>query len=98
MDRVVISIETDGGARASEIVADLRNVAEVLFFPMKLVGFWDHQAGMHLCPQEERRQACPHTLAETDPARVDYAQTLQRERRAGLEVSFPHAGVDVYLS
>ncbi len=37
----------------------LRTVAETLYYPMQVVGFWDYQMDMHLCPQEERRQACP---------------------------------------
>ena len=98
MENITIDIRSDGNTRASETIADLRNASEVLFFPMKLVGFWDHQAGMHLCPQEERRQQCPHTLPESDPARVDYATALQRERNANLELTFPHAGVVIYLS
>ena len=100
MDRLTIRIEGDGagGARASEILADLRAAAETLYFPMKVVGFWDCGADLHLCPQEERREVCPHRLGADDPGRVDYARTLQRERRASLEVWFPHAGVRLYLS
>lgn len=97
MDRVAINIDIQGGMRASEIVADLRNVAETLYFPMKMVGFWDYQADMHLCPQEERREVCPHKRPESDSEYLDYAYTLQRERQANLEVVFPHANVAVYL-
>ncbi len=98
MERVTITIESEGGSRATETVADLRNAAETLYFPMKLAGFVDRQAGVHLCPQEERREECPHDLPETDPRRVEYVTTLQRERRASLEVEFPHAGVTFYLT
>ena len=98
MDDVVLDIKTEGGSRASEIIADLRTAAETLYYPMKVVGFWDHRADMHLCPQEERRQDCPHKLPETDPDYVDYSHTLQRDRRANLRVTFPHAGVAVYLA
>ena len=98
MDRVTVDIEAEGGTRASEIIADLRTAAETLYFPMKLVGFWDHRADMHLCPQEERRQECPHRLPDRDAGRLDYELTLQRERRANLEVTFPHAGIAIYLS
>ena len=98
MERIPLDRQSNGDTRASETIADLRNAAEVLYFPMKLVGFWDHQAGMHLCPQEERRQPCPHTLPESDPARVDYATALQRERGANLELTFSHASVVLYLS
>ena len=98
MDQVVVDIKTDSGTRASEIVADLRTAAETLYFPMKLVGFWDHRADMHLCPQEERRQECPHKLPESDPGYVEYAYALQRERGANLEIFFPHAGITIYLA
>ena len=97
MERIVIDITTDGDYRATETVADLRNAAETLYFPMRLVGFWDKRADMHLCPQEERRQPCPHGLPEDDPAHVDYAQQLQRYRGGSLAVFFPHAEVTVYL-
>ena len=97
MERVVVEIATDGDYRATETIADLRNAAETLYFPMRLVGFWDTRAGMHLCPQEERMQPCPHRLPEDDPAYVDYAQQLQRYRGGSLAVFFPHAEVTVYL-
>ena len=97
MNKISINIETDGGARASEIIADLRVVAETLYFPMKLVGFWDHRVDMHLCPQEEKKKMCPHKLPQGHADYVDYGDTLQRERDAGLEVMFPHAGVAIFL-
>ena len=98
MDRVIVNIETQGGIRASEIIADLRAAAETLYYPMTLVGFWDYRADMHLCPQEERRQECPHRLPDGDPSRVYYRMTMQRERQGNLEVFFPHAGIAVFLS
>ncbi|MBM3944810.1 MAG: hypothetical protein FJ317_04870 [SAR202 cluster bacterium] len=98
MDRVVLNIEIQGESRPTEIIADLRTVAETLFYPMKLVGFWDTVKDMHLCPQEERRQKCPHKLPAADTAFVEYTKTLQRERRANIEVVFPHAGITIYLS
>ena len=98
INRVTLAVEVDGDARASEILADLRTVAETLFFPMKLVGFWDFQADMHLCPQEERRETCPHKLPVGHPERIDYVSTLQRERRASIELNFPHAGITIFLS
>ena len=84
--------------RASEIIADLRTVAETLYFPMKMVGFRDHQQDMHLCPHEERQQPCPHELSKSDPNYVDYEVTLERERQANLRLDFPHAQVTLYLS
>ncbi len=97
MDKVTIVIETEDGTRASEILADLRNVVEALYFPMKMVGFWDYRADMHLCPQEERRETCPH---RTNPKRlkpIDYAYSMARERQANLEVVFPHSDVALFL-
>ncbi len=98
MDKVVVHIDTQGGVRASEIIADLRAAAETLYYPMQLVGFWDRRADMHLCPHEERRELCPHRLPADDLDRVDYRVTMQRERQANVEVFFPHAGISVYLS
>ena len=98
MWKVTVVIQQDNGFRASEIIADLRNAAETLFHPLKLVGFWDSQAdGMHICPQEARKKECPHRLPSGDPRRVDYAQTVEEEMDGRLEVSFPHAGVQIYL-
>ena len=98
IDKVTVSIDIDGDVRSTEILADLRSVAETLFYPMKLVGFWDYKANLHLCPHEERRQECPHNLPTDDPRRVEYVSTLQRERRASIELHFPHAEITIYLS
>ena len=98
IDKVTVSIDIDGDVRSTEILADLRSVAETLFYPMKLVGFWDYKANLHLCPHEERRQECPHNLPADHPQRVDYVSTLQRERRASIELHFPHAEITIYLS
>ena len=98
IDRITVDVKIEGEARATEILADLRSVAETLFYPMKLVGFWDYQADMHLCPQEERRRACPHKLPTDHAEHVEYVSTLQRERRASIELSFPHAGITIFLS
>ena len=97
MNRAAIDIQTHGGARPSEVLADLNLAAEALYFPMKMVGFWDERNGAHLCPQEERRQPCPHGLPKNDPAHVDYELAVQRDRRANLRATFPHAGITIYL-
>ena len=98
MERVTVSIETDGPFRATEAMADLRNAAETLFFPMRFVAFWDSQAdGAHLCRQEQRGQDCPHKLPANDPRHEDYAAAAERDMRATLEVSFQPAGVVIYL-
>lgn len=98
IEKVTVSIEVDGAARATEILADLRSVSETLFYPMSLVGFWDYRADLHLCPHEERREACPHNLPADHPDYVEYVSTLQRERRASIELNFPHAGITIFLS
>ena len=97
MNRVVVNIETGGNIRASETMADLRNVVENLYFPMRVAGFWDSQADVHLCPQEERRQECPHKLADIESSRSAYIETLQKERKASTEVYFPHADLTFYI-
>ena len=97
MNTVNITIEPNAPYRATEIVADLRNVAESLYFPMKLVGFRDTRADIHLCPEEERRKPCPHRTADGALDAVSYSRSLERERQAILEVTFSHAGVSVYL-
>ena len=56
---------------------------------MKQVGFWDYAADLHLCPQEERREMCPHKLPSDHPERVEYVSTLQRERRAEYRIELP---------
>ena len=95
---VKVEIEGNEVFRASEVVADLRNVAETLFHPLRLVGFWDDQAdGMHLCPYESSSRECPHHLPVGDPGRIEYFKTAERDLDAVLEVVFPHAGVHIYL-
>lgn len=97
MDTVTITVATESGMRASEIIADLRSVSETLYYPMTQVGFRDDRQDMHLCPQEERQQSCPHKLPDSDPDHVDYEATLQRERQANLRLDFSHAGISIYL-
>ena len=97
MDTVTISVVTESQMRASEVMSDLRIVSETLYYPMQLVGFEDHRQGLHLCPQLERRQTCPHALPSTDPDFLDYELQLQRERKANVRLDFPHAGISIYL-
>ena len=95
---VKITVEENEVFRPSEIIADLRTVAETLFHPMRLVGFWDdHADGMHLCPQESAGKTCPHKLPKDNPDYVDYATTISRGMGAVLHVAFPHAKVNLYL-
>lgn len=98
MNHVNVTIECEGGFRATEIIADLREVAETLFNPLKLVGFWDSQAdGMHICPQEQLGRYCPHQLPATDPNHVSYTTTADEQMRAILEVYFAHSDLTIYM-
>ena len=94
---VQVNIEEHEVFRPSEIIADLRAAAEALFFPLKMVGFWDSHADMHLCPQEQRREGCPHRLDSEDDEYVDYEEMVSRQMGATLRVEFPHAKVRLYL-
>lgn len=98
MRTVTITVEANEIFDASPILADLRVVAETLFYPLCQVGFWDSwAAGAHLCPQESRKADCPHNLKQDNPSYVDYSQTAELEMGAILEVVFPHAQVHIYL-
>ena len=97
MNKAVIVIEITGDARPSEIVSDLRNATEILYHPKRVVGFWDRDQDIHLCPSEERGEVCHHKLPEGHADMIDYSLTMQRERQANLQVQFPHAGVSMYL-
>ena len=99
MDSATIRIETDSPFRASEIMGDLRMVAETLYHPMRLVGFWDYTAGgNHMCPEAEIGHPCPHAAPEGDPDHVPYERSMQRLKQAVIEVRFPHASVSLFLS
>ncbi len=98
MEKIEVAIPRSLSYRATEMVADLRNAAETLFFPMHVVGYWDAPSGDHLCPQAQRRARCPHALASDDPGHEDYLATVERDLEGVLEVSFPHASVRLYLS
>ena len=94
---LVLRIETTGEFQASEIMADLRNVAETLFYPFRTVGYWDGPTTDHLCPQAARGEGCPHALPLTDPAYLPYARTVEDDLNGVLEVQFPHADVSIFL-
>ena len=95
---VVLHIETDGDYRASEIVADLRNTAEILFFPLKVVGYWDEPTGDHLCPPAFIGNECPHIQPRESPKHIPYLKMIEEELDGVLHVEFPHAEVSVYLA
>lgn len=98
MEQVAVELRTQGGFRASEIVADLQNAAVALYFPMRQVAYWDGSNQTHICPQERQGAGCPHVLPVSDPGYVDYKETAERMLRAKLEVSFPHAQIRIYLT
>lgn len=98
IERATVRIETDSSFRPTEIMGDLRIIAETLYFPMRLVGFWDETSDSHMCPEVEAKKPCPHALTANDPAFVPYYRSMQRYKTAAIEVSFPHAGVRMYLS
>lgn len=95
LERVTVEISTGSDFRATEIVADLRNTAETLFFPMRCVGFWDSPTGGHVCPDLLKAKDCPHLGAD---ALDTYQRTVEDQLRGALEVAFPHAGVYIYLT
>ena len=97
MKTIHLEFTGDTEFRAREIMADLRTAAETLFFPLKMCGFWERAQDLHLCPQEERQEPCPHKLGADDPGQEPYSRTLERERQAVLEVVFPHANSSVFL-
>ena len=97
MERVTIRIETESGFRASEVVGDLQNVAQVLFTPLRPVAFWDGSNRSHSCLEERRSLPCPHYLPPDDPGYVDYDDSAASDFRARLRVDFEPAQVRIYL-
>ena len=97
MPTVTVDIHTDTDFRATEIVADLRNTAEILFHPMRCVGFWDGPTGGHICPQLQGGGECPHRDRAPNEALEEYQRTVEVQLRGALEVVFPHADVRIYL-
>ena len=98
MEKATVRIETDSPFRPSEIMGDLRIVAETLYHPMRLVGFWDAAANTHMCPETELGQSCPHGAPAGHPDHVPYSRSMQRLKQAAVEVVFPHANVSMFLS
>ena len=98
MQRVAIIIDTADDVWATQAMADLRNVAENLYHPLREVGFWDVNAEeAHLCRFLAVGKVCPHILDQSDPDWVSYVETVEQEMRVTMEVYFPHADVYVYL-
>ncbi|MBI14711.1 MAG: hypothetical protein CL782_00380 [Chloroflexi bacterium] len=97
MDYITIDIEK-GAFRPTEILSELRIVAETLYAPMKMVGFWDKVEGMHLCPQIERHKPCLCDPENPGEKFISYVKILERERQAALAISFSHSGITIYMS
>lgn len=97
MTKVTVDIRTDSDFRATEIVADLRNTAKILFYPRRCVGFWDEPTGGHICPQLQLGKECPHRGDGPAEALGEYRRTVENQLRGVLEVVFPHADVHIYL-
>ena len=96
MDRVEITITTGSGYRPTEIVADLRNAVESIYFPMKAVAYWDVRSKDHRCPQSLLGKGCPHVLPPDDPRYVAYEKTVE-DLDGVVDVYFPHGQVHVYV-
>ena len=58
--RIAVNLDGPAEYRGTEIIGDLRVIAETLYYPFKFVGFWDGQTGNHLCPQTQAGEACWH--------------------------------------
>ena len=97
MDRGEVNIPPPSKNRATEIVADLRNAAEVLYHPMRSVGYWDVRSNDHRCPQAALGAQCPHVLPRDHPKFIDYDQTIS-DLDWFLDIYFPHGQVHIYVA
>ena len=97
MDRVEIRIAGLSDYRATEMVADLRNAVESIYFPLKAVAYWDVRSKDHRCPQSLLGKPCPHVLLPDDPKYVEYEETVERDLDGVVDVYFPHGQVHIYV-
>ena len=96
LEIINVSVEGSGIYRGTEIVADLRNVAETLFHPFRSIGFWDKKSGEHLCAELLKREECIH---EANSKGLDkYRKFLEEKNNAILEISFTHAEMSIFLA
>ena len=93
--RIAVKLEGPSEYRGTEIIGDLRVIAETLYYPFKFVAFWDGQTGNHLCPQTQAGLRCAHT--PDDAGRTAYAVAVEDEMAGELEVTFPHADLSIFL-
>lgn len=93
--RITVSLQGPVEYRGTEIIGDLRVIAETLYYPFKFVAFWDAQTGNHLCPQTQEGAACTHT--PDDAGLAAYAADVEDAMQGELEVFYPHAGLSIFL-
>ncbi len=95
LGRIAVKLEGPSEYRGTEIIGDLRVIAETLYYPFKFVAFWDGQTGNHLCPHTQAGLPCAHT--PDDAGRTAYAVAVEDEMAGELEVVFPHADLSIFL-
>lgn len=93
--RIAVSLDGPPQYRGTEIIGDLRVIAETLYYPFKFVAFWDGQTGNHLCPHAQTGRPCGHP--PNDAGRAAYAVTVEEEMGGELEIFFPHADLSIFL-
>ena len=94
---VEVNISTKSSFRPTEIVADLRNVAETLYHPLKLAGFWDERTSEHLCIDENKGVLCSHRTKEGTFSIALYIQDDRPLSKHTMIVKFPHARIWIFL-
>lgn len=93
--RIAVRLDGPSEYQGTEIIGDLRVVAETLYYPFKFVAFWDGQTGNHLCPQAQAGAPCTH--APNDVGRATYAALVEDQMKGEIEVIFPHADLSIFL-
>jgi hypothetical protein len=93
--RITVNLAGPSEFRGTEIIGDLRVIAETLYYPFKFVAFWDGQTGNHLCPQVQAGTACGHS--PDDSGRAAYAAAVEDKMKGELEIHFPHADLSIFL-
>ena len=94
---VEVNISPQNKFRPTEIIADLRNVAETLYHPLKLSGFWDERASEHLCFDKNKGDICRHLTSEGVFSMELYLQDNRPLSKHTMIVKFPHAGIWILL-
>ncbi len=93
--RITVNLDGPAEYRGTEIIGDLRVIAETLYYPFKFVAFWDGQTGNHLCPQTQAGELCEHPPDDT--GRAKYAVDVEERMKGEMEVYFPHADLSIFL-